>query len=326
MKNTFLIFLITLFACNSVDFSKEDYWGSEKLYGRVNELIHYESDIDSPQNIDLKDCFMKSKKVYTDLGTISQKENYNSLGVLESVFVQEFLDESTIKSEFEEVSVFETYTISKLNSLNKPLKSTMVSYSDGDTTRMEGIFTYDNKGNMLTSVGYSVQDTTFGTYKYEYREDNKIIQKIQTMKSKGSFQEFKTINEYDKRGKVIETSDEVVVKYYDEDGNLNSFLSKAVQPKVKTIKYEYNRKNNLVHSAIYSENEILEEALYDSKNNPEVKKYYSDANLNNEFKNKYKFDSYGNWIEKKVYVKRSNSDDKEFKFLRVEYREIKYFD
>ena len=182
-------------------------------------------------------------------------------------------------------------------------------------------FFYDETGNLKENIGYTLRGKLFVKSIYSYKE-NFIIQTLNndsgdfvgqyiskyekgnliesiSNNSNGSVK-YKTINKFDKKGKLIESNN--------FDGNV--LYKKCI--------FKNNQKENIIHKTCYSSTGIVisdEFIKYDYRGN-ELEWWSSELN-SNKFKYEYKLDSKNNWIEKLVF-----KDGKPYEFYK---RKIEYY-
>ena len=318
MRTILLILIITQISCQtkkiSNDFQNNDTaWKSDNLIGKVKELKMYKSDIETADEMTIN-----FKKSYSDEGYLVNHTKYDTFGNIESVFSQKIINDSTIQNDFRTSEGFINTTTSILDSLKRPKKSVT---SFGDTIEITAFFSYNNRGNIASILAIQNEDTTINTYDYKYSTKNKIILENHTLKDDYSVQKFTNTYKYDNKENLIEEIETVIVKYFDDHGNIDSLLSATVQPKIKTTKFKYNN-NHIESTSVYVGNEMDNKTIFDSKGNPVIKTFYFNGQMIREFKNKYKFDKNKNWIKKTVYIKEQTSN---FALLHIERREIEYY-
>lgn len=318
MRAFHIILLITLISCksetNSIDSkNSKTSWQTDNLIGKVKQLTLYMSETGT-----LEEKTVNFKKKYSFEGDLVYQAKYDIFGKLESVFSQEIINDSIVFNAFETIGGFKSTTTAFLDSLKRTLKSVS---SSGDSTELTAIFTYDTIGRISSVQAIQNNDTSFNTYDYIYSENDKIESIIHTTENEFSFQQFINTCKYDNEENLIEETEKVVVKYFDEQGKLDSLLSAAVQPNIKRTIYTY-KKGKLESSIDFSDDEIVNQKSFDLYGNILSELFYLNGSIVREFKNKYTFDENKNWIKKTVYVKEQSND---FVLSHIEFRELEYF-
>lgn len=318
MRIFHIILLITLISCktetNSIESkNSKTSWQTDNLIGKVKEMTLYMSETET-----LEEKTVNFKKKYSFEGDLVYQAKYDIFGKLESVFSQEIINDSIVFNVFETIGGFKSTTTAFLDSLKRTLKSVS---SSGDSTELTAIFTYDTIGRISSVQAIQNNDTSFNTYDYIYSENDKIESIIHTTENEFSFQQFINICKYDNEENLIEETEKVVVKYFDEQGKLDSLLSAAVQPNIKRTIYTY-KKGKLESSIDFSDDEIVNQKSFDLYGNILSELFYLNGSIVREFKYKYKFDGNRNWTKKTVYVKEQTSD---FTLSHIELRELEYF-
>ncbi len=177
-------------------------------------------------------------------------------------------------------------------------------YSPRDAIKYTGneIYEYDRKGNLRETKKYTSKKELSQRVTYKNDKKGRIVEEY-TYNSSGSL-ERKYTYKYDRRGNKIEENG------YNPNGSLEW----------KTT-FKYDSKGNQIKIENYSSDGSLDNS-YTFKHNSkgeriENNSYNSDGILNVKYTYKYKYDEYGNWVEKVTY--------KNNKPYSIEEREYEYY-
>ena len=152
---------------------------------------------------------------------------------------------------------------------------------------MKFLYVYDNKGYKTAYNSYSPTGELNDSYLYKNDDKGRMIEEtwIKKDKSFGS----KYTYEYDKLGKLIK-----MCQYTTSETQVDNCTS-----------YKYDKLGQIMEMEIYSNNALSRRSVitYDDKGNEKEIKYYDGKGVFLEERAyEYKFDKYGNWIERIEYI------------------------
>lgn len=321
-KQTIILFLLgLLMGCNNIDFKPKyidfkNAWESENLIGRVKTLEQYKAKIYNLKTGEKDLPIIEIRKEFTDMGNISHEEHYaDSMRIILSIINEYNKNGQRIRSTSEDFLIPLKSTIT--GEFNTAGKLISASVYQNDTLNYEEKFEYDSSGSLRTETSIRNGDTTSGKYEYKYNEIGKILWKKQTETSKTNRDENIIEFKYDQNGNLIELQNKTVT-YIESSGE-------PVQDyEIKTT-YEYDRQNRIKKAIKYKSGKIDKETEFDKYYNKTLERFYTGGALNREMKYEYEFDTKGNWIERKGFLKQDFSHDKSWIPIYVETRKIEYY-
>lgn len=251
-----------------------------------------------PSLVDTKEFYLKSKfGETTEIPTYKEKREYNSLGYLTSLNMQDFKNPNT-RSAYDPFDTKSTRTVSKKygTSLIWPTDATETSESfrgrgnwttkneiDGNkllsSTKNGNLrkYEYDATGNCISEEIYSGQYDLQEIRKYGYQKSNLTSIKVYT--NQGELSETVDMT-YDAKGNLVKSFDPVNVfeKAYDTKGNcvrINQLYTNGTNLNITELyEYEYNPNNSIKKKSSFRSGrsgkvvyEIMEYKSYDDKGN-----------------------------------------------------------
>lgn len=282
--------LIFIFSCsnnveNRIKYGDfENDWERDNMFGKVKSIEQYKANVIDFESEKTEEPIIVFKKKYTDFGKISYQENYDNLGELIQLLKNEYNDKKQrVKSNFENLVIpSKSIETAEFNEKGEQIYAHVVF---DDTLKFKAILEYDEYSNLISQENIQNGDTTSESYEYKYDNNGKILWKKQIEKSENginqSFNDFK----------------------YDQNGNLIEVLFESEYFGKMKSTYEYDNNNRIEKITEYQSGQIEKETLFDENYNQILIKFYKRGELNKEMKSEYDFDSKGNWIERKVFVK-----------------------
>ena len=307
--------------CNSIDykpkyFDFENSWESENLIGRVKTIEQYKAKVNNFKMGEKDLPLIQFKKEFTDIGDISFEEHYGDSGQIESFIKNEYnKNGQRIKSTSKDFLFPSKSTVT--SEFNTAGKLSSASIYQNDTLDEKDMLEYNSSGKLMTVTSIGNKDTTIAKYEYKYNETGKLLWKKRTSTIKNNKDENFIGFKYDQHGNLIELLNKSVANE-GFDGDVMPYVE------IKTI-YEYDLKNRIQKTIKYKSGNLEEETEFDEFYNHTLIKFYDKGALDREMKYEYQFDSKGNWIERKVFLKQDFSRDKNWIPVFVETRKIEYY-
>jgi hypothetical protein len=312
MKTISILFLgVFLFASCSNNIVREpnlkdnqNDWDRDKLFGNVKNVHQYKATRTDFEQKQVGEAIINIETEYSDFGKIVYQKHFDSFGKLEFFSENQYNDKEHRINSVNENFLRHSKSIdrSKYDSIGNLILADVIY---NDTSKYIAMFEYDSLGNLIKQTSIQNNDTTSTIFKYKYNDKGDIYIKTQFDDSGNEYVHSFVYNE---NGEIIESLD------------ISEMFGK-----MKTI-YTYDHKNRIKTIVQYRNKQIEDETYFDKYLNPIALKYYEDAVLQREMKNNYDFDNYGNWIEKKVYLKQHFVKDKKFKLIYIETRKIEYYE
>lgn len=189
-------------------------------------------------------------------------------------------------------------------------------------------FEYDMNGNMVRETTFILGQDSLSELKLSKYDDHGLRTSLIGYKADGNL-DFKIKYDYNKKGNKAQESyydsksNLYEDRFYDYDSDGNIIKERRVNFKPKSFfetRYKYDDHNNIIEELITSSGGLNSTHTYDyDENGNKIKQtnVVSDG-LRWESTWKYKYDSYGNWVEKIAF------EEGEAKFLLE--RTIKYYE
>lgn len=315
MKWFVLLLLLTLSACSSESNVKHKYFDfnnaleRSNLLGKVKEVILYESKSIDSRNNEQKDLRLVSIKRFTSFGEFESIEIYDNSGKLLSISKKEYNEKNKLIHSFDsslsEIMVTEEFLEYDLNG-NHYFSKGYFKTETGEN-KMKVYIEHDSMKNISKCKMIQDYDTAITEYIYKYNSNKQKISKKQIQIHNNEKFEYLTEFKYDNSGNLIEEI---------------SFDSIPVLRERKN-EHEYSSENILKRTTNYKNNQIEQITEFDDSFNQVLIKFYGDGYLTIQRKYEYQFDSFGNWIERKILIKQA--DSKEFIPMTKEMRKIVYY-
>jgi len=298
--------------------SPKNDWEKDNLKGKVEEVKLYKSTPNTPNFV------INSSKEYNQKGFIIYNEYFDNFGKSIQYTKNEFNEKNNSVKSITENHLMSSKTISEasFNENNKLISSKAVL---NDSIRFSSKHIYNLKGNPISYIAIQNLDTSSVTYLYKYNNE-KIIWEKQKQKSKDYSIEYIMEYKYNKDGFITE---QITITNQNQSGGLTDFLSSSAETfdfsYKTTLLTKYNNNNEIVKTSHFEQNQIIKENFFDDSQNIIKTLNYNNGKLHSELKFSYEYDSKGNWMNKKSYIKEHYANSKEFTFLSTEKREIKYY-
>ena len=308
---TILIFGVILFTSCSDNIDREprlkdiqNDWDRDNLFGHVKTLSQFKANVTDFENILTEKPILEFKKEYSDFGKIVYQEYFDNFGKLEQFTKNSYNDKTQrIKSINENLLMQSKSTdISKYDSTGRLILAKAIF---NDTLHFSASFEYDSIGNIIKSTSIQNNDTSYGINKYTYNEKGKVLSKI----------------EFDTDGNKYSSNYK-----YNENNEIIESVDKSELFGEMKMTYHYDEQNRIKTITHFKNKKIEEERNFDKHLNPVSIKYYENSKLYRELKNEYSFDNYGNWIEKKVFMKQHFAKQKKFMPIYFVTRKIEYYE
>jgi len=284
----------------------ENDWERDYVFGQVRSIKQYKANVIDFESGNIEEPIIEYKKNYTNFGKVIDHEIFDNFGKLIQLTKNEYNNkEQRVKSISENYLIpSKTIETAVYNEKGEQIIANIVM---DDTLNFKAMLDFDNHGNLVSQINNQNGDSTSMSFEYKYNDRGNILWKKQIEKSEFGTNEY--INEFK----------------YDQFGNLiELFFKSELSGDMKSI-YEYDQKNRIKKVIQYKLGQIENETLFDKYYNQILVKYYNEGTLNKEMKYEYVFDSNGNWVERKAFIKENSNTAKKFILIFVETRKIEYY-
>ena len=281
----------------------------ENLEGKVRSIEKGKS-IESDSKAESTKEFVKE---FTETGNLASMKKYDVFGKpiysTQNIYNKKGLK---IKAFMEDLNMA-SKSVEEYEYKNDNLSSAKVFVND--TLRNKSSFEYDKTGHLtrmmeiqIKETSLNTKDTTLNMFTHTFDKSGNVISKKNFQTTKNKSYNYSNTYKYDNKNNIIETNSD-----FDIFGSL----------KVVNI---YDSKNRIEKSIEYRNKQIEKVILFDKFYDESLISFYRNGTLERELKYEYEFDTKGNWIKRKAYVKNSSKHGDEFKFIYVENRKILYYD
>ncbi len=312
MKTILLLIVILVASCSghsNLDFSNSEPkndWQREFLYGKVKELTQFKANYLNSENQHIENPEKEFKKLFSDYGKNCYSEYYNGDGKVRQSQKREYNSRnqmiSYISEDYDEPSkIIESDSYDKNG--NRIFSNVVMDDSIFFTSTNE----IDSLHNITKQINVQNGDTTVIQYSYRYNDNRQIILILEKEISRIFTSEIITENKYNKNGQMIES-----VNKLDHNREMKSI-------------FEYRGSGQLSEMSAYDSGQLKMQTSYDKNHNPVLRTYFENGLPEKELRFSYKFDSFDNWIEKKVEEKEDFKNDKGYLPIYIQKREIKYY-
>lgn len=186
--------------------------------------------------------------------------------------------------------------------------SSNVNKLKGTTEKKLFFNEYNKKGYAIEKRDYRLQDKTI----FKYDNKGNIVQRlVYSLTDHGSGPIGERIFEYDEEGNLVTTkwsssySQGKWMYKYDENGNQTEFIVHHRGKVYKRTNYKYNEKGKVIEETLYNTDDLLvERAIFDYDENGNkilIKMFAPDERL--KFRSTYKYDDRNNRIEEINFLK-----------------------
>ena len=306
--------LILLTSCNSTGHKpkynnfKNDL-DRENLEGKVRS-IEEGKNIESDSKTESTKEFVKE---FTESGNLSSMKKYDVFG--KPIYsTQNIYNKKGLK-----IKAFtEDFNMASKSVEEYEYKDDNLSYAKvfiNDTLKYKSYLEYDKSGHLTRQIEIQIKetplktnDTTLNTLTYSFDKSGNVILKKNLQTTKNKSYNYSNTYKYDNKNNIIETNSD-----FDIFGTLK-------------VVNTYDSENRIEKSIEYRNKQIEKVILFDKFYDESLISFYRNGTLERELKYEYEFDTKGNWIKRKAYVKNSSKHGDEFKFIYVENRKILYYD
>jgi hypothetical protein len=287
-----------------VDF--ENDWERDNLLGQVKTSERYRANVIDFESGKTEKPIIEFKKKYTDYGEILYQEYFDNFGKSEQYIKNEYNSKGQRVKSISENYLMPSKSI-EIAKFNKKGEQVLTSVIYNDTLNFIARFEYDDMGILTKQISIQNNDTTIERFEYKYSNSGKLLWKKQIDNDEHGTNEFIDEFKYDKKDNLIEVINKA--EHFDE---------------MKST-YEYDSQNRIIKILQYQSGQLAKETSFDKAYNPISIKNYVNAELKRELQYKYKFDSLGNWTERKVYMMEYFVKDRKLLPIYVEIRIIGYY-
>ncbi len=334
IRTLLLLGLILLTSCNSTGHKpiynnfKNDL-DRENLAGKVRIIEEYKT-IELDSKAEPTKEFVKE---YTKTGNLASMKKYDVFGK-QIYSTQNIYNKKRLKIKaFTEDINMATKSVEEYKYKNDNLSYARVFVND--TLKYESYLEYDKNGHLTRQIEIQIKetpskmnDTTLNTLTYTFDKSGNVISKKNVQTTKNDSYNYSNNYKYDKKNNIIETDSHFdifgslkVVNVYDSKDRIEKSIEYGEKQTQKKISKDRNKKSN-----DFEDKQIQKEIFYDKSYDETLIRFYRDGALEREMKYEYEFDTKGNWIKRKAYIKNSSAHSDEFKFIYLETRKILYYE
>jgi len=323
--------LILLTSCNSTGHKpiynnfKNDL-DRENLVGKVRSLEKYKIIVSDSKTETTNDPTKEFLMEFTKTGNLSSLKRYDVFGKAiystQNLYnkkgqkIKAFTEDSYRPSK--SVEEYE-YKDDKLSIAKVFVNGTLiyVSYSE-----------YDKSGHLTKQLEIQKNDTTLNKLTYLFDKRGNVLSKRSIQTTRNDRYEYVNTYKLDDKNNILEINSKLdifgaskTVNVYDSKNRIEKSIEYGDKQTQKKIS-----KDSIEKSIDFKDKQIQKEIFYDKFYDETLIRFYRNGALEREVKYEYEFDTKGNWIKRKAYVKNSSTNSDEFKFVYVETRKILYYE